>query len=224
MNEDLLDQLVEVVRAHYREPEAQPLLLSRIGQKHRDLLLALKEAFGTLSKAVQAAGPQRLRIVDDRVGRETVAPADLADRVEVRIQETTARQTEGSSNFDSLPRSVQIAFCLRTDAGELVTLRVTPPFEYKKISSLEFARPGFRYLPDDFRKPGLVLNDASPQDREVLWQAFLAWTTKENLDAAAFRQTENRTALARLLAAQPPDILPRLVIPADIAAMLLRRS
>jgi hypothetical protein len=45
-------------------------LLSRFGQLHRELLKDLKARFETLAAAVQAAGPERLRIVGARRGEE----------------------------------------------------------------------------------------------------------------------------------------------------------
>lgn len=222
MTEDLLDRLVIVVRDHYVESD-MPLLLSRFGQVNKELLAELKAGFGTLSAAVKAAGEDRLRIVDERVGRESMAPANVAPKIELKILEQSANQNQSSSNFDSLPSAVQIAFCIRTETGEHVAVRVTPPFHYEKLTSLELLRPGYRSLPDRYRKPGLVLRRASLQDRDALWRAFVAWTEDQEIDPATFRLSTQTNALARLLAAQPADVTRRLVIPADIAALLLKR-
>jgi hypothetical protein len=225
VTEELLDRLVDKVRAHYNDGDASgaPLLLSRFGQNNGELLTELKKEFGSLLAAVRATGEARLRIVDDRKGRESVAPADIAASVGLKIQQQAASQIEGSSNFDSLPRAVQIAFCVRTEVEEIVALRVTAPFAYQKVQSLNLIRPGFRALADDYRKPGLALKTATLQDREALWRSFITWTEKEELDPAAFRANYQTNALSRLLAAQQPDIMDRLVIPADIATLLLRR-
>ena len=222
MTEELLNRLVDVVRAHYANSDT-PLLLSRFGQANKELLIELKDKYGTLLAGVKAAGRDRLRIVDDRSGRESMAPADLAPGIQLKIEQQWASQKEGSSNFDSLPKPVQIAFCVPTQAGELVTLRVAPPFTYTKVASLDLMRAGFRYIPDEYRKPGLLLKESTLQDREALWHLFIAWTGKEMLDPAAFRNSHQTNALSRLLAAQPPDIMDRLVIPADIATLLLRQ-
>ncbi len=225
MTEELLSQLVDVVCAHYEDDDKKkkPLLLSRFGQDNKELLVALKEVYGTLLAAVKAAGDARLRIVDDRIGRESVAPAQVASAIVRNIQQQSANQNENSSNFDALPRAIQIAFCVRVEFGELVIVRVAPPFEYKKVTSLDLMRSGFRYLPDDYRKPGLALNAATVQDRETLWHSFVAWTANEKLDPASFKDSHRTSALSRLLTAQPPDIMDRLVIPADIAKLLLNR-
>jgi hypothetical protein len=220
--EDPLDSLVGIVNAHY-ETHQTPLLLSRFGQKNGKLLAELKAQFGTLSAAVKEAGEDRLRIVDNRVGRESMAPAGVASEVVAKIQEQSANEKESSSSFDSLPPPVQIAFCVRTEAGEHIAVRVLPPFHYEKLSSLDLLRPGYRPLPDQFRRAGLELRHSSQHEREALWRSFVAWTHSQGLDPASFKHGKQTTALARLLAAQPADVVGRLVIPGDIAALLLKR-
>lgn len=222
MAEELLDRLVAVVRDHYGAT-GTPLLLSRFGQTNKELLIELKAKFGTLSAAVREAGNDRLRIVDQRLGRESMAPAAVAPEVQAKIQEQSANQRQSSSSFDSLPAPVQIAFCVRTEGGEHIALRVTPPFHYEKVTSLDLLRPGYRALPEQYRKPGLELRRSSLQDREALWRAFVAWTESQGLDPAVFTSSRQSNALARLLAAQPADVIGRLVIPGDIAAFLLKR-
>ncbi len=219
---DPLDRLVSIVDAYYENNKA-PLLLSSFGQKNKQLLDDLKARFGTLATAVKAAGENRLRIVDGRQGRESMAPGNVADEVEVKIKERSAIEKESSSSFDSLPKPVQIAFCLRTESGQHVAVRVSPPFHYCKVGSLDLLRPGFRPVADQYRKPGLELTHASLQDREALWRSFLAWADSQSLDPASFKQSRQTTALARLLAAQPAEIVDRLVIPGDIAALLLKK-
>ncbi|MCV0415726.1 MAG: hypothetical protein K5831_12720 [Brevundimonas sp.] len=225
MTEALLKQLVEAVEAHYAADGAPPLLASRFGHHNKGLLNDLKGAYGGLLAAVKAAGEERLRIVDERHGREVIAPANRAADVGVEVQQQSATAEAAASSFDSLPKSVQIAFCVRTEAGEQVTLRVTPPFDYKRVKAGDLVRPGFRPVQDEFRKPGLALGSATLQDKQTLWQNLLAWARQEQLDPATFRPNRrDGNALARFLAVQPSDIIDRIVIPADIAEILLRRS
>ncbi|MFN3932238.1 MAG: hypothetical protein ACK4JY_10865 [Brevundimonas sp.] len=222
MADDLLTRLEAFVRAYYKE-KTQPLLLSRFGQLDKPLLEELKASYGTLMAAVIAAGPQRLAIVDDRRGRESMVPAEYAQGAELELQKQSAKETESSAKFSSLPVAVQVAFVVRAGEGEHVAVRTTRPFHYQKAMDPEFIRPGFRRIPEEYRRPGINLNKASQQDREALWEGFLAWAQKEQLDPAAFHEGSGTNALARLLAAQPPEIMNRLIIPADIADLLLRR-
>jgi hypothetical protein len=174
LTEDLLDRLEAAVRAHYAQTNA-PLLLSQFGQRNKELITALKAEFSTLAAAVRAAGDDRIQIVDERRGRESMAPADIATEVARQVKEQSASQQLSSSSFDGLPKPVQIAFCLRTQAGQHVAIRVSPPFKYDVVSSLDLLRSSFRPLPDRYRRPGLLLRSASLQDRETLWHTFLAW-------------------------------------------------
>jgi hypothetical protein len=225
VTEALLNQLVEAVEAHYAVPDAPPLLASRFGQANKALLNDMKGAYGGLLAAVRAAGEDRLKIADSRPGREVIAPADRAADIGNEVQQLSATARAAGSSFDSLPKSVQIAFCVRTEAGEIVTLRVTSPFDYKRIKVGELVRPGFRVIAEEYRKPGLALSSATVQDKQALWQQFLAWAQQEQLDPSTFQAAKkDSNALARFLAAQPSDIIGRIVIPADIAEILLRRS
>ncbi|MND44884.1 hypothetical protein D3C80_357330 [compost metagenome] len=224
MAEDLLARLIEAIEAHYQERDAPPLLLSRFGQIHGELLHELKAAYGTLSAAAAAAGEHQIKIVRHQRGQEVLAPADRAENISVKVVTESAQQRDSSSRFNGLPRSVQIAFCLRTESDEVVALRTISPWDYRKESRADLVRPGYRIIPDEYRRPGLALNQASLQELEALWKAFLAWTAHEKLDPASFKPSRGGNALARLIAAQPADIIARLVIPADIADLLLRRS
>lgn len=223
MDEDLLDRLAEAVHQHYAQDNPPPLYLSRFGQLHRDLLGELRGRFGALATAIHAAGPERLRVVGSKRGEEVVAPADRAEGLGQALAAKAADESLSSSQFSGLPLAVQIAFCVPTKPGERVVLRIAPPFRYERLPDLSLAKPNYRPLPDRFRKPGLQLKTASDPERESLWKNFLTWAQEEQLDPSVFSRGEQTSALARLLAAQDADILPRLNIPADIAQLLLKR-
>lgn len=222
MADELLDRLVQTVRERYEVPNAVPLLLSSFGHANKSLLGELKAAYGTLKAAINAAGGERLRIVDHTVGRESVAPAEIAAAVERRIREDSATRRESVTSFDSLPKSVRLAFCIRTDADEHIAIELTPPFSFSKIQAPDLIRAGQRIIPEPYRKPGLSLQGSSIQEREALWRSFLAWAQEFGVDPAVFKSQSRSNALSRLIAAQRPEVIDQLVIPADIAALLLR--
>lgn len=224
MDEEGLDQLVAAVRAHYEAPRAPRLLLSTFGQRNKELVARLKDSFGSLPAAVRAAGEHRVRLIDETIGREAVAPADRAGDLQQQLQDETASQRQAATLFDTLPRSVQVAFCIRVEAGEHIALDVVRPFRFTKVTAPDLIRPVQRLVPERFRKPGLSLRSASVQDKQELWNNFSTWAEEARVDPEVFRGTDAATALARLLAAQPADVLPRLVIPADIAQLLLKHS
>lgn len=221
---DALQRLIAAVEEHYKTPKAPALLLSSFGQRNKQLLAELKEAFGSLKAAVRAAGEDRIRFVDTTVGREAVAPAAIAAGLQVQIQEETASQRQAANYFDSLPVPVQIAFCVRTESGEHVAIDTVRPFRFAKVTAPALIRPTQRIIPETYRRPGLLLRAASAHEREALWRLFLAWSEEANVDPTVFRQGQATTALARLIAAQPADIIVRMVIPADIAQILLKHS
>ena len=224
MAESALERLIVAVQEHYQQENPPPLLLSSFGQRNKELLTELKAEFGSLKAAVRAAGEDQIRFVDTTVGREAVAPSGLAADLQLQIQEDTASQRQAANYFDCLPAPVTIAFCVRTEVGEHIALDIVRPFRFAKVTAPALIRPTQRIIPDAFRRPGLQLRTASVQEREALWRLFSAWADNVGVDPAIFSHGETTTALARLISAQPADIIPRLVIPADIAQILLKHS
>lgn len=224
MDEEGLDLFVDAVRAHYARPNAPALLLSSFGQRNKELVARLKDAYGSLKVAVSAAGEDRIRFIDQTAGREAVAPADRAVDLEQQLQDATASQRQAAMLFDTLPRSVQLAFCVRLEPGEHVALDVVRPFRFSKVTAPDLIRPVQRLVPERYRSPGVSLRSASVHEKHELWTQFLAWADSVGVDPETFRGGENSTALSRLLAAQPADVVPRLVIPGDILQLLMRHS
>ncbi|MES0022340.1 MULTISPECIES: hypothetical protein [unclassified Mesorhizobium] len=122
MSGDALHRFIDTVEGHYKSPNPEPLLLSRFGQQHKELLAELKAEFISLKAAVRAAGEDRSRFIDTTVGREAIAPVAIAAELQLQIQEDSASRQQAANYFESLPTPVQIAFCVRTDAGEHVAI------------------------------------------------------------------------------------------------------
>lgn len=222
VTEDALQRLISAVEQHYQVRNPQPLLLSSFGQRNKGLLTELKGAYGSLKAAIHAAGEDRIRYIDTRAGREAIAPASNAAELRQQIEEVSASQHQEANSFTALPIPVQIAFCVRTAAGEHIAIETVRPFRFAKITVPELIRPTQRIVPESYRRPGLALKSASLEDRASLWRLFLAWTENAKVDPTVFRQGEPTNALARFIAAQPVDMISRLVIPADIAQILLK--
>lgn len=224
MKQEIVDKVVEAVEVYYAENPEKPLLLSRFGQLHPELIKAIRDEGGTLVQAI-ALSIDRLKVVApaETRGREAVVPANRSPEIERTINETQAAVRSHSSAFDGLPTSIQIAFCLRTEANEVVAVRPAPPFRYARFHSNELVRPGFLVIAEEYRRPGLALKNATAEDKDALWKGFLAWCEAGKLDPNTFARGQGSSALARLLAAQDPNYLSRFIIPADIAALLLKR-
>lgn len=224
MSGDALDRLIAAVEDHYSDPLRPPLLLSTFGQRNRDLVKDLKDQFGSLLNAVREAGEDRIQFIETANGREAVAPATLAPNLRQQLAEDSASERQAAMSFGTLPTAVQLAFCVRNEANELVALDIIPPFKYSKVSAPELIRATQRILPDKYRRPGLALQSASAIERAGLWKHFLAWCDDTEVDPGTFRRDKGSNALARLIAAQSPEVVAKLVIPGDIAQMLLKHS
>lgn len=219
-----LDRLIAAIGDHYNQANAPPLLLSSFGQKNKELLGELKDEFGSLIAAVRAAGEDRIQFIETRHGSEAVAPAAIAANLKQQLQKDSASQRQAANFFDTLPAPVQLAFCVKTEPGEQVAIDTVRPYRYTKVKMPELIRASQRIIPDKFRRPGLSLRSASVAERDELWKHFCAWAEEVRVDPELFRQGGPTTALARLIAAQPPEVMTKLVIPADIAQLLLKHS
>lgn len=224
MAQDTLEKLVDAIGQHYAQPNPRKLLLSTFGQRNKVLVAELKEHFGSLLEAVRAVGEDRVQLIDTTPGQEAVAPAAIAANLRQQVAEDSASAKQAAASFDTLPPPVQLAFCVRIEPGELIALDTLPPFRFAKVTAPELIRATQRIVEDRFRQPGLALRSASLTERANLWKHFLAWTEETGVDPGSFRRGKVTSALARLIAAQPPEVVGKLVIPGDIAHILLRHS
>jgi hypothetical protein len=224
MEDNVLDRLCEIVGKHYNTSN-QPLLLSRLGTMYPELRAGiLKAGYETLSAAVAAVGEDRLQIVRIRnsPGRTSVVVPEKRSLIEQQLMKATERAAE-TGQFAALPYPIQLAFCVSTEPNERVVVRINPPFRYTKLGVQETPESGSVLVEDEFRKPGLRLENASSTQKTALWRAFLAWAERHDVDSdMLLRVQPHLTALERLLAAQDPDILSKLKIPGDIAELLIR--
>ena len=222
MTEKLLQELVAAVENHYGVENPKPLLLARFGQIAPALSAELKMEYGSLGAAVRKVGSEKLKILNAGSGRQVVAPASNADGIGQSLEQQSAEQKAGSSSFDGLPTPVQIAFCVKVSEGQGVAVRVAPPFKYIKWKVGGALKPGFKAIDEQFRRPGFVVRDATVAEKDELWRKFIAWCETQKVDPTSFQAGHPSTALGRLIAAQTADVVTNLVIPADIAAILLR--
>lgn len=194
--EELLNRLVAAVAEHYPAADVPPLRLSTFGSKHKALVQELREHFPTLKHAIRAE--ERLRLIDNTVGSEAVAPTEFAYQVGQKLEESNATQKKGASNFDCLPFSVQTAFVYRVTAGEHIAIDTTRPFRFSKITDPGLIRPTQRMIAEQYRRPGLVLRNASVQDRAALWRQFVTWCEAVGVDPNVF-QDSSTTALEAVM-------------------------
>jgi hypothetical protein len=231
-DEELYSALRKIVGEHY-EKDCSPLLLSDLGHDLRELNLwpAKGQNGKSLREYIEAANDPDLLIVRDKNSPAYVAVTTAATKqiVEAWI-ERRSQATAAIPDIDALPRSVLLAFCVQTESGQHVFLRKTAPFKYGVTSPENADREQDIEVEDRYRRPGLklsTLSEMSASDRLDLQTRIAAWSRDKNTPIDLFYKPASKkraNALERLLAAQPPGVASKIVIPGDIALLLSRQE
>ncbi len=233
MNNHSLDRLVAVVQDHYAQTE-RPLFLSRLGQLDTDLRNDLVARYKNLSAAVRAAGENRLRVVNPTNvrGADVIVVPDNAEQIQKLSQLESANMEAAEQALERLPVSVRLAFCVREKPGEKIAIQSNPPYRYVRIKSDELVGSDLLIVEDKFRSSGLYLAKATHSEKQNLWRQFSAWSLEQNIPpdkfaerrAATSKTRSGTNALERFLSVQDSDLLSRIVIPGDIAGILLEHK
>jgi GNAT superfamily N-acetyltransferase len=233
--EEFKDKIKAMVRAHYAANRA-PLLLAHLGtdldkadawpsdRGQRSLKQLIKEC----------AGPE-LEVVWDKRSPAYVAVVtpDVREAVLAQIEDRLGNHKPLAVRLEDIARPVLLAFCI--DARDQpVYVRRSWPFKYE-IGNLPTDRASeFIHVEPEYRRAGLRvdhLQSLPVSDRRDLEARILKWASVHGLQIEQFSRLDQdekdvgntgKTALDRLLAAQPQDIAQRLMIPADIAQILSR--
>jgi hypothetical protein len=223
------------VRAHYAAGRT-PLLLAHLGS---DLDKAgawpSDRAQRSLKQLIKdCAGPE-LDIVWDKRSPAYVAVVtpDVREAVLEQIQNRLENNKPLAARLEDIARPVLLAFCI--DArDQSVYVRRSRPFKYE-IGNLPTDRASeFIHVEPEYRRPGLRIDHLQSlpvSDRRDLEGRILKWASVHGIQIEQFSRLDQdekevcdtgKTALDRLLAAQPQDVAQRLMIPADIAQILSR--
>lgn len=220
------------VEEHYRQGNV-PLLLSKLGSDiRRDGHETEENGKGLLETAKELAPD--IVVYQDPASRSYIVIYPIAHTAEMSVH-FSARSAYRA--LSSLPRSLILAFCIETSPNERVFVRAKAPVRYTKAESV--ADPDFIAIDEKFRIPGLFVETIKgiPRDRAVsLAGNISSWmddngiligdmqnAAAESVDAVVAvddRGKEKKSALDRLVEAQPEAISGRFVIPADIALHL----
>jgi hypothetical protein len=233
-DEGLVKEVRRIVEEHYSK-QSSPLLLSDLGYRLRELnLWPSKEADGKtpLRQFIEAAHDPDLCIVRDRNSPAYVAVTTAAAKSVVeKWIERRGQTTATIPDLEALPRSVLLAFCVHVDPGQHVFLQRTSPFKYEICDPEEGAGlEQFVEINDRYRRPGLKLTSLSElnaSDRLDLQTRIATWSRDKNIPVEDFYRVAGKkhaNALERLLAAQPPGVADKIMIPGDIALLLSRRE
>ena len=174
-----------------------------------------------------------------QIVRDPRSPAYIAvaPATEVfRVNETIARRAEKLETpirLEDIARPVLLAFCATVPAGSAVYVSRSRPFRYTTIPIEADRAFEWILIEPQYRRPGLRIENLSSlnhEDRHDLATRIQNWCVAHDIRPEQFsRSPQNAppaemapTALDRLLAAQKPEIIHAIVIPADIAQILSR--
>lgn len=219
-----LENVRRIVREHYERSE-RPLFLAQLGQRlpSRPLIplrqLLESKLSGELAVVVDAQAPKRI----------AVAPVAKSHTVRAALSQSSP-PIEGMLRL--LPRTLLYAFSKPPSDGRVFYWPTERP-RYEVAS--ESPGPDALEIEPDYRKNlrFAELTDLDAEVRREFADRIGAWMKAHGLALEDLRRrgrsVPDRTptstapnALTRLIQAQPPDILGRMVIPGDVAALLMR--
>jgi hypothetical protein len=228
--QEVLEKIRAVVAEHY-QADSSPFLLADLGDR-------LRKEFGenvrpqgkTLLQYIEGTRDPDLLIVRDKKSPAYVAVATATAKS--LVEEWIDRRKQAAStatDLDDLPRSVLIAFCVPTQPNDLVFVRRSPPFKYEIKARGAESDPDLIEIEDRYRRPGLKIwnpSDLNAGDRLDLQTKIASWIRDKNVPIGKFSVAikKSTNALERLIAAQRDGIAEKIMIPGDIALLLVRHE
>ena len=233
--EEFKDKIKAMVQGHYAASRT-PLLLAHLGTD-LDKADAWPSDRGqrSLKQLIKDCASPDLDIVWDKRSPAYVAVVtrEVRNDIEAQIAERLGNNKAPSVRLEDIARPVLLAFCIEAHE-QPVYVRRSRPFKYE-IGNLSTDRASeFIYVESEYRRAGLRvdrLQSLPLSDRRDLEGRIQKWASVHGLQIEQFSRLDQddkeaadtgKTALDRLLAAQPLDVAQRLMIPADIAQILAR--
>jgi hypothetical protein len=233
--EQFQGKIREIVRAHYAASRA-PLLLSNLGAKieKEDAWPTDRGQRNLKQLILDTCGPD-LQIVRDKRSPAFIAVVtpDVRADVEAQIAERFGGNEVVPVRLEDVVKPVLLAFCVNVE-NQPVYVKRTRPFRYEVGGVPADRASDYIIVEPEYRRPGLRVD--SPHllphnDRKDLENRIQRWATIHSVQMEQFSRLDQeekeaseggRTALDRLLAAQPADVAQCMMIPADIAQILSR--
>jgi hypothetical protein len=233
--DEFQQKIKDRVRAHYAANQT-PLLLAHLGaeiEKHDEW--PTDRGQRNLKQLITETCAPDLQIVRDRRSPAYIAvvtPEVRAD-VEAKITDRFADKLPIPARLEEIVKPVLLAFCVNVH-NQPVYIKRTRPFRYEVGSIPPDHATDYILVEPEYRRPGLRIDHPNLlplSDRKDLESLIQKWAAVHGVQVEQFSRIDQdekepleagRTALDRLLAAQPPDVAQRLMIPADIAQILSR--
>jgi hypothetical protein len=233
--EEFQERIKTIVRNHYAANRT-PLLLAHLGVEiEREQAWPSDRGRRSLKQLINECASPDLQIVWDKRSPAYIAVVtpDVRGDVETQIAERLGNNRVASVRLEDLARPVLLAFCVDVH-NETVYIRRSRPFRYE-IGTLSADRASeYIIVEPEYRRAGLRIDHLqllALSDRRDLEGRIQKWAAVHGLQVEQFSRLNQdeketpeigKTALDRLLAAQPQDVAQRLLIPVDIAQILTR--
>ena len=233
--EQFQQRIKDRVHAHYAAIRT-PLLLSHLGVEiERNDEWPDDRGQRSLKQLIMETCAPDLDIVRDRRSPAYIAVVtpDVRADVEAQIAERFAEGDAVPVRLEEVAKPVLLAFCVNIQ-NQPVYIKRTKPFRYEVGAIPPERATDYILVEPEYRRPGLRIDHPHLlrlNDRKDLESRIQRWAAVHGLQVEQFSRIDQdekepsetgRTALDRLLAAQPPDVAQRLMIPADIAQVLSR--
>jgi hypothetical protein len=233
--EEFQKKIKAKVLAHYAATRA-PLLLSSLGAKieKEDAWPTDRGQRNLKQLILDTCGPD-LGIVRDKRSPAYIAvvTSDVRADVEAQIAQRFGENEVPPVRLEDVGKPVLLAFCINVE-NQPVYVKRTRPFRYEVGGVPAEHASDYIIVEPEYRRPGLRIDHPhllAHSDRKDLENRIQRWATVHGVQMEQFSRLDQdekepseggRTALDRLLAAQPPDVALRMMIPADIAQILAR--
>lgn len=234
--EEFKEKIKAIVRDHYAASRT-PLLLAHLGATiEKDDAWPADRGERSLKQLLKERAAPDLGIVWDKRSPAYIAVVTPEVRSEIEAQIAQRQRTEepATVRLEELARPVLLAFCVRVPDGTPVYVRRSRPFRYEIGPVSPDQASQYIIVESEYRRPDLRIDNPhllQVSDRRDLEGRIQRWATVHALQLEQFSKLDQevkeatdygKTALDRLLEAQPQDVAQRLLIPADIAQILGR--
>ena len=230
-------RVIDEVRRYYGETQS-PYYLAVLGEFLRSHQIDIPTGM-RLKDYLKGSFQGQLSIVQDAEvpAKIAVALPDNQDSIRQQLADRFAAATNGPSlDYDRLPFSLKVAFCVMPPSGTGVYFRTIRPFRY--VFGLTALDETFVEIGEEFRPPRLLgssVPNLSTEDKKEVYQHIEMWANANDIDLGnirygrgptSFRSADKTNPLAinalhRLVQAQEADFRGRILIPGDIAITLM---
>jgi hypothetical protein len=233
--DEFQQKIKEKVRAHYAANRT-PLLLAHLGAEiEKGDEWPTDRGQRNLKQLISETCAPDLQIVRDRRSPAYIAvvtPEVRAD-IEAQIADRLADKDAPTVRLEDIAKPVLLAFCINVP-DEPVYIKRTRPFRFEVGSIPPDRATNYILVEPEYRRPGLRIDRLQllpSNDRKDLESLIQKWAAVHGVQTEQFSRIDQeekqpseagRTALDRLLTAQPPEVAERMMIPADIAQILSR--